>query len=253
MGDDRRIRDEVVDLDQGQVRDFFEKRGKRIDPCAPVTSVLYQDKNPEIAALRDAYESRKIKALLSLHGHERVLDVGCGIGRWAEHLGAGVAGGVGLDVASSLVEFARSRTLAVPWAFETMSADQISRDQLASLGFSAPFDLAIVSGVCIYLNDEMLARALRGIAEVTRAGSVVYVREPVAREGRLTLKAYWSKELGDTYNAIYRSREEYAARFEDTFAGTARTLYEGPMYDDDRLNNRSETFQYFWILRRTDG
>lgn len=248
--ENRRIRIDVVDLEPHQVRDFFERRGRDIDPASPITSVLYQDKNPGLAQERDLHERTRIGALLPLQGSEHVLDVGCGIGRWAKHLGSRVAGGLGLDVSSTLVEFARSQEFETPWKFERMSADRISREHLASLGFDRPFDLVIVSGLCIYLNDEMVDRMLAGIAEVTRAGSVVYVREPIAKTERLTLKNYWSDELNDTYNAIYRTRACFDARFREIFGRSLRVLHEGPMYEDDGLNNRRETFQYFWILER---
>lgn len=248
--ENRRIRIDVVDLEPRQVRDFFERRGRDIDPASPITSVLYQDKNPGLAQERDTHESTRVGPLLSLRGAEHVLDVGCGIGRWAKHLGSRIASGLGVDVSSTLVEFARSQQFDAPWTFERMSADQISRARLASLGFERSFDLAIVSGLCIYLNDGMVDQMLAGISEVTRAGSIVYVREPIAKTERLTLKNYWSDELNDTYNAIYRTRECFDARFKESFGPSVRILHEGPMYDDEGLNNRRETFQYFWILER---
>lgn len=248
----QRIRNAVVDVDQEQVRAFFEKRGEAINPASPLTSVLYQDKNPALAEERDAYERRKVTELLCLRGDEQVLDIGCGIGRWAQHLDARIGRGLGLDVSSSLVAFARTRPLNVPWAFETMSADEISRARLNALGFTQPFDLVILSGICIYLNDEMLDQMLRGICEVTRAGSVIYIREPIARSERLTLKSFWSEELNATYNAIYRTADDYGVRYRCAFGQSFSVAHHGPMYDESHLNNRSETFQYFWVLQRKE-
>ena len=249
--DDRRIRRSVVDLDQDQVREFFESRGKAIDPSEPITSILYQDKNPEIARARDLHESRKILPLLPLDSTERVLDIGCGIGRWAGHLGSSVDVGLGLDMSESLVTFARTQELGASWSFEVMSADEISPATMATLGFSEPFDLVIVSGVCIYLNDAMLDRMMSGIADVTHSGSTIYIREPVGSEERLTLDRFWSEELEDSYSAIYRTRADYEARFQAAFGPAFRSLHQGPMYEDAGLNNRRETFQYFWLLKRS--
>jgi len=246
---DRRIQGSVVDLDQDQVRDFFESRGKGIDPASPITSILYQDKHPEVARERDLHESRKVVPLLRLGGAERVLDLGCGIGRWAGHLGSQVEGGLGLDVSESLIEFARTQRFGAPWRFEVLSADELSPERTAAFGFAEPFDLVVVSGVCIYLNDDMLDRMLGGVASVTHAGSTLYIREPVGRGERLTLDGFWS-ELGDRYSAIYRTIDDYVDRLRTAFGEGAETLEAGPMYEDPRLHNRRETFQYFWLLRR---
>ena len=53
-----RIYDEKVPIDESQVRDFFERRGSTVSPDHPLTSVLYQDEHPEIAAYVARGEAR---------------------------------------------------------------------------------------------------------------------------------------------------------------------------------------------------
>ena len=77
------------------------------------------------------------------------------------------------------------------------------------------------------------------------------VRSPIGTDYRLTLKDFYSEELKSDYNAIYRTRDEYIKLFEDSLipAGFSVTD-EGFMFDDDSLNNRKETIQYYFILER---
>ena len=78
-----RFKEGKVALDTDAVRQFFEQRGMSINAEHPLTSILYQDSHPEIAAERDLYERNLITPLLDLRPDSAVLDIGCGIGRWA--------------------------------------------------------------------------------------------------------------------------------------------------------------------------
>lgn len=245
----RRIQGDTVDINQKDVRDFFVRRGKTINPRSPVTSVLYQDANPELAIQRDAQEAAKVLGLLTLTGRECVLDVGCGIGRWAGHLGPRVLRGLGIDVSEPLVDYANAQPFHASWTFVVMPAEELSVSGARSLGFAEPFDVVLLSGVCVYLNDHGLARMLRAVTGLTRPGSAIYVREPVARATRLTLKGIWSEDLQDHYSAIYRTAQEYGDVFR-RLLDPLRLQHSGPMYDDDCLNNRRETYQHFWLYER---
>ena len=57
---EQRVKSKKVDLDEDQVKRFFEGRGSHINEDAPITSVLYQDNNPELALSRDKAEKDKI-------------------------------------------------------------------------------------------------------------------------------------------------------------------------------------------------
>lgn len=64
------------------------------------------------------------------------------------------------------------------------------------------------------------------------------------KKDRLILKDFFSEELKDNYNAIYRTREELMKFFKPTL------LEKGFLFEEDVLNNRKEKSQYYFVLER---
>ena len=70
-------------------------------------------------------------------------------------------------------------------------------------------------------------------------------------EERLTLKDYFSDELQDNYNAIYRTQQEMLKFIKDNFVQTGFDItHQDFLFKEDDLNNRKETRQYYYILER---
>lgn len=68
---------------------------------------------------------------------------------------------------------------------------------------------------------------------------------------RLTLKDFFSEDLNDNYNAIYRTRDELVHFFEEElFQKGFQIEQEGFLFQEQGLNNRTETTQYYFILQR---
>jgi cyclopropane fatty-acyl-phospholipid synthase-like methyltransferase len=232
-------------LDGSKVLEFFETRGKRAKSDSPYSSVLYQDGNPDLALARDLFEKELILPMLDLPNRRRVLDVGCGVGRWGDVLVGKVERYVGVDFSSELVAIAKQRVTA--GGFYVMSADEVCRQSLST---EWPFDLVIVSGVFLYLNDDQISRTIRGLLDVIADDGLVYIREPLATEERLTLSSYWSEELKDDYHAIYRTIEQMEKVLTDEMAGSRFSMQGfSPLYNDCSMNNRSETKQFYTFIR----
>ena len=67
----------------------------------------------------------------------------------------------------------------------------------------------------------------------------------------MTFNDFYSEELRDDYNAIYRTRDELLEIFEDTlFENGFSVEQEGYLFEEPELNNRKETSQYYFILKR---
>ncbi len=244
-----RIVKNVVSLDRNKIAEFFEQRASRFSKDAPYSSVLYQDKNPDIAIERDRYEKERVTSLLSVNGNTRILDIGCGIGRWAETLATSVKSYTGIDLSPKLIEIAKSRITLPNTHFLVGSAEDVARLDVAARG---PFDLVVMSGIMIYLNDDELHSCLLSLARSVAAGGEIYMREPLAINDRLTLSEFWSDELNQEYSAIYRSARELDALFSKTLypAGFEPIQFQ-LLYADAKLNNRRETAQHFAIARRS--
>ncbi len=237
-------------MDATDVKAFFEDRARRFDDSHPLVSVLYQDSNPGLAEARDRHEKETLVPLLGLKPTDRVLDIGCGIGRWAERIAPEVAQYHGTDLVSSLVDLARTRFRKYAnVSFQTLGAQDHTPEALSC---PPPFDLAIVAGVLVYVNDADCFSVLRGLASCCGPSGRVLIREPVGVLDRLTLKGVWSEELRHSYSAIYRTIEEYIALFEKTLLLDGFVLLKQARLLPPGLSNRTETTQHYFLLAR-DG
>lgn len=241
-----RLTAEQVALDDDKVRAFFEQRGRNVRDDAPLSSVCYQDKNPQLAVERDAVEKRIILSKLGVDHNTSVLDIGCGIGRWGTTLAPLVRRYHGVDFSESLLDEARQRVTGENVSFAQVAAQDVAPGTVDADG---GFDVVVIAGVLIYLNDDGAERALRGAASVCAPGGLIYVREPAAYDQRLTLVDHWSTDMESTYNAIYRSDSELADLFARTLTPSGFRTVEAADLFPAALTNRAETRMRYFLFR----
>lgn len=120
----------------------------------------------------------------------------------------------------------------------------------AELALSPPYDLLLVSGLLIYLNDSDCQELLRQALQLCAPGGRIYLREPVAVEQRLTLDRFFSKELEHEYSAVYRTVAELKDMLVQAGGGEGPAILEEDGLFAEALEKRAETRQYFMILQR---
>lgn len=245
-----RIKREKVDIDYDKTKIFFEARGKKYNEEHPYVTTMYQDQHPQLTDERNREETAKILPQLQLDETSRVLDLGCGIGRWADCIPASVAFYLGIDFSESLIQIARSRNAKNNFAFQQMSLSDFGA-YYRSISLP-PFNRLIIAGVFTYLNDEDVENVLRFLEDILSPEAIVYIREPVGIHERLTLKDFYSQELAHDYNVIYRSVEEYRHLIKERCPAFVM-MQEEFLFDTPALNNRKETSQYYFILRKEGG
>ena len=236
-------------IDKDSVLEFFEKRAKKVDTLGATRAVIYQDKNLDLAERRDAAEKALLFPLINLSPIDRVLDAGCGTGRWAEVLITNCAHYHGVDVSPGLIRVASGRFGSAKNAtFSVCTLDELS---LQAIGASQLFSRVISLGVFIYLNDEEVRQALHRIAMISAQQSRILFREPVGIDYRLTLKEHYSVDMDQHYSAIYRTEAELMAMFDATLRVAGFQMIDsGDVYGDSTLNNRAETKQRFFVFER---
>lgn len=246
--DKNRIRDKHININKDSLLQFFENRGEKYEEENPYVSVLYQDQNKELAVSRDVYEKNKVTALLNLNKTQKLLDIGCGIGRWADAVVDEVALYTGIDFSKKLIYQANKRYEGINKAqFKVMDAKDTCAKNLDNM----LYDRIIISGVLIYMNDPELQQMLNGITEICDKDCLIYIREPLAHETRLTLNQFWSDELSADYSAIYRTRTEMNTLIAKVFEPSGFEVRKFQhLYDDQTMNNRKETSQFYTILQR---
>jgi SAM-dependent methyltransferase len=242
-----------VDIDYGSTQAFFESRGQR-QYANPLSATMYQDELPDLVTARDEAEKHRVASVLHLPDVENALDIGCGVGRWswflAEHCPR--LEYLGIDFSTSLIAQAKreaERRELDCLRFQVMSATAIDPQRLELPG---PFDLVLISGLLIYLNDDDCLKVLRAAGGLCVLGGAIYLREPVGIETRFTLDRFYSSELADEYSAIYRTAEELHALIGTAMDNLGMTIEREEVLFPDSLEKRAETRQYFFVLRRAE-
>lgn len=234
-------------INKESVACFFNQRAEKISSIGPLHAVIYQEKNPVLAQKRDVAEKEKLLPLLGLNDSMRVLDVGCGTGRWASSLVPLSAYYRGIDACAGLIDHAREFfSSSSNCTFTVASANDFS---LSGLDENEAFDRILCTGVLMYLNDNEVYQALKCMFSALTPGGIVMIREPLGINERLTISEHYSEELEQDYNAIYRTMPELAAMIQDATLFTIKK--SGDVFDSAELNNRSETKQQWLLLERS--
>lgn len=232
-------------IDPQAVKNLFDSR---FDLNEPLLSVMLSSDKPKLLA-RDEREKAKLLPQFWLDPHvSRVLDVGCGYGRWFEALRGQVAYYEGCDFSEPYIQLAKNIYQANPEAeFRVLSATEINAE---TLRFS-PYTLFISCALYHYLNDEQVEESLRRAISVMAQQGQIYVRCSISViDCRLTLKDFFSQEMGTDYHAIYRTAAEYEAIFAKILFAKGFVLKASELLLDEKTGARQETNQRYWLMER---
>jgi len=241
--------DEGPKIDKETVLNFFEVRARKAKILGPTQAVIYQDKAPALAKARDEAEKNLLYPLIDISKEHRVLDAGCGTGRWVKEIAPNCASYHGVDASPGLINIAKElydQLLNVN--FSVCSTENLT---LNAIGENKPFDRIISFGVYIYLNDADVEASLSRLAKMAKKEARILFREPIGIGRKLTIKEHFSDELEQEYSAIYRTERELHDLFRKfLFPEGFKLIESGDVYKDNNLNNREDTKQRFFVLVR---
>lgn len=244
-----RIKEQVTDIDYKETKKFFTKRAEKYQENNPYSVTMYQDNHPELVKERNRVEIEKLSPKLQLSKKSRILDIACGIGRWADAVAVEIEEYCGIDFSGELIAIANKRNKKINFSFYEGAISEI--DKVLRENGKGKYNTVLMVGILMYLNDNDLLQTLRAVEKACEENAVLCIREPVGIAERLTLKDFYSEELQDNYNAIYRTREELTALFDKAFFKKGFCVAEeGFLFDEDMLNNRKETAQYYYLIER---
>lgn len=244
-----RIKEQVTDIDYQETRKFFTKRAEKYQENNPYSVTMYQDNNPDLVKERNKAEIEKLYPKLRLSEHSRILDIACGIGRWADAVETRIEEYCGIDFSGELIEIANERNRKDNFSFYEGAISKI--DQVLLSNGKGKYNTVLMVGILMYLNDQDVFSTLQATEKVCEEHAVLCIREPIGISARLTLKDFFSEELQDNYNAIYRTREELQKILQVTLLEKGFSVAEqGFLFEKDALNNRKETAQYYYVLER---
>lgn len=245
-----RIKKEITNIDYNKTKNFFQNRASKYKEDNPYSVTMYQDNNAELVRMRNEKEMNKLIPRLQLTEESKVLDIACGIGRWADRMPEYIAEYFGVDFSDELVEIACKRNKKSNVSFAQGAASDIEA-VLKEQG-KGPFNRALLIGILMYLNEADVKSMFEQLGRVCQEHALICVREPIGLGERLTLQNFYSDELKDDYNAIYRTRDEVVACMQEGLLAKGFVIKEeGFLFEEDQsLNNRKETAQYYFILGR---
>lgn len=244
-----RITEQITNIEYEETKQFFKSRAGKFHEDNPYAVTMYQDNNKELVKQRNVKEIEKLYPFLKLNSDSRVLDIACGIGRWADAVTTDIAEYCGLDFSRELIEIANQRNNREHFRFYEGAANEIEK-VLISHG-RGRYNRVLMIGILMYLNDNDVTDTLAQVERNCEPQTVICIREPIGIKDRLTLKNDFSEELQDNYNAIYRTRDEIMKFLNAAFLQKGFAVKkESFLFEDDSLNNRKETAQYYYILER---
>lgn len=244
-----RIQKKITKIDYDKTLEFFNKRAEKYQEGNPYSVTMYQDNNPTLVEERNRAETSKLLPLLRLDDQSKVLDLACGIGRWSDAITTDIAEYCGIDFSDHLIELAKQRHHNANRDFYVGAVDKVS--DILTKNHKGYYNRILLIGILMYINDNDLIPIMNQLIRVSEEHACICIREPVGIDERLTLKEFYSEELKDNYNAIYRTRDELMSMFEKTLIPAGFQMTErGFLFEEDALNNRKETAQHYFILER---
>lgn len=208
-----RIYGENVPINAELVKNFYNKRAELVTELGwGVTSL--GDEDPTIAARAYDYDRDILFPKLDIGPATRVLELGCGMGRWAEIILPHCGNYCGVDFSEEMLKIAEqicSKYSEHSALFHMPISEAVEKDVQF---YGGAFHCVLLSGVCIYINDLELKPIFERIPDLCQEHCTICVKETTAIESRLTLNEFPSEALHSNYNAIYRTTGEYTALFQ---------------------------------------
>jgi len=226
-------------IDAQKVNEFFDARISKDNPLA--AALLGDDFDKNASFKRNQHEYNILKSLLNQDKKIKILDLGCGLGRWASNLIEEIDIYDGIDFSLKFINAATE----IYKDKNNINFYHMSATNIDCKIIFKKYDLIILNGVCMYINDEDLKPLMSSLINFTAEDGNIYLQESVSViNQRLTLKNFPSKELGVDYNAIYRTPEEYNNILSDFEIITTDLLL------NEETGARKETNAQYWFLKR---
>ena len=243
-----RIYGENVSIQMENVQKFYDKRASLVEERG-WGAISLGDEDSTIANRVYDYDRDTLFPKLGLNAQTRVLELGCGMGRWAKIVLPHCRAYCGVDFSEEMLKAAENicQEYAEKSSFFHLSASDAVEKEPPFYG--GAFQCIILSGVCIYINDDVLKRIFEKLPTLAHQHCTICVKETAALSERLTLNEFPSEALQSNYDAIYRTQEEYASIFQPLLSA-GFSIHEQYFLPEEVGRKRAETNGLCTIFRR---
>lgn len=175
--DEKRIYGAEVEINPMKIHDFYEKRASMFG----YTAVLLG--NAGAVEQKNVFDRDNVIPKLNLTQESRMLDIGCGNGRLAAMVLPLCGFYCGVDFSEGMVaateKVCRQAVSHARYALHAMSFSQVVEKDTAFFGGS--FDVVMISGVCMYINDTELTQIFSCLPRLLSNHCTLYFAEPWVR------------------------------------------------------------------------
>lgn len=206
--DETRVYGRAVEIDSDHVKQFYEQRAASAHETG-YNAVLLGSQDPEAVQQKNHFERDYILPMLEIGPDSRVLDIGCGVGRWAEFVLPVCGFYCGTDFSKGMTQATQAVCRRYEKQFQVHNLSFSETVRQTAGYFGGAFDAVISAGVCMYINDQELEEIFHQLPSLLKPSSRLFFTEAVGLEKRLTLNEFPSEALQTAYSAIYRTPEEY--------------------------------------------
>ncbi|HEY3319135.1 MAG TPA: class I SAM-dependent methyltransferase [Planctomycetota bacterium] len=182
--------------------------------CSAVeASLALYESCPIYNAYRDRSECIAIQSLIPrLSPDWRVLDVGCGVGRWTLPLAQACKEVVAIDFSEQMLHHARRRCEAA-CVGSKCQFKQGRLEELDPQAMGKPFDLVLVVGVLHYLPETALPNVIARISACVAPRGLLLHREKRAR--RMLETQHTDPNNKTAMRSFYKPFDTYRAAFSE--------------------------------------
>ena len=214
-------------------RFFWEKYSKK-----NLNTFSLMNLEPDHTKAREKFdlETAHVEKVVKFEPKQVVVDLGSGIGIWAEFFASRVKQVYAIEREIEFVRRFKERNEEKGIRnVKVVQADLVDYEYK----FDLQVDLAFLSGVTIYLEDSHFQTLLIKLHRFLKNAGLVIHRDAYGTHSRFVINKKYSEGLECDYSAIYRTREEYDNAF--AHVGFMKT-YDSDMYPDkSKFNKWKET------------
>ena len=206
-------------------------------------SMTNLEDDAELLRLKIQKEYPKMDSYVNPDKDMVMLDLGAGYGTWAYNFADQVKMVHAVDYIKDMVKIGMKRAKD-----ENVSNVKFFESSVQDFSSDIEYDLVLLSGICLYLNDADMRQMLKKMETYTKPGTVVVLRDSTGLNARHTIEKEYSERLKTMYSATYRTRDEYIAMFKKI--GFVLLQDEDMFEEGSILNRHKETRLRIYKFRR---
>ena len=165
-----RVYTDKIEIDNNSTKEFWENRANNINNLQTV--LLGSDKTGIEQNTRNEHEKLIVESVVKQIKKPRILDIGCGIGRWAENLINQFDYYAGVDFSEGFIDYASKKF----GKNENIKFYNSSILELDDKIVSSNFNLIICTGVLMYINDANISKIFDFLKRIASNHIYIYSR-----------------------------------------------------------------------------